>query len=403
MPRLIQLLEFKTMPNIQHEAAWCITNIATGTRAQVQCLVEKGVIPKLIALINEENSNLVDQAIWALGNISGDNISFRNIILGYGIVPKLTNLLATTKNTEMLKNGCWVISNLTRGEPYPKFETVKDLIPTICKLIRENDDNELLIDCCTSLTNLAEIAQDKGKMFADNNILERLVKLLRYSLINKYSNTNMTVIYPVLRCLGSLLTGSDIETQMVIEAGVVKALGALLRVSKSIPRKEAAWALSNIAAGTEHQIQALINEGLINNLVDLASKDRFEVRRECIWCLSNAITNSNAEQIKVLVQAGATEAICSILFVGDPRTIAIALEGIENLLKRSNSLIGSAYLEEIILRIEKCKGLNALENLELHSNSYIYEKAIGIIEEFFGVEDEIESSDPPRSISIFDF
>ncbi len=61
VPRLIQLLDLITMPNIQYEAAWCLTNIATGTREQVQCLTEKGAVPRLIVLMNSEHDNLKEQ------------------------------------------------------------------------------------------------------------------------------------------------------------------------------------------------------------------------------------------------------------------------------------------------------------------------------------------------------
>ena len=65
VPRLIQLLDLIAMPNIQYEAAWCLTNIATGTREQTQCLTEKGAVPKFIALICSEQDNLKEQ-VWAM-------------------------------------------------------------------------------------------------------------------------------------------------------------------------------------------------------------------------------------------------------------------------------------------------------------------------------------------------
>jgi len=63
VPRLIQLLEFKDMPQIQYEAAWCLTNIATGTTEQTQCLTEKGAIARFIMLINSEHDNLKEQVL----------------------------------------------------------------------------------------------------------------------------------------------------------------------------------------------------------------------------------------------------------------------------------------------------------------------------------------------------
>lgn len=199
------------------------------------------------------------------------------------------------------------------------------------------------------------------------------------------------------------MTGNDEDTQMVIEAGIVSALGNLLGSTKELSRKEAAWALSNIAAGNSVQLQVLINEGVISKVAMLGLKDTFDVRRECIWCLTNSVSNATPEQLKVLIDLGTIEALCDILSQSDPRTMAIALEGIECSLKKAKTEISPKYADEIALRIEKCKGLNALESLETHANTFIYNKAIAIIEEYFGVEETIESEDTPKSISIFDF
>lgn len=166
------------MPNVQYEAAWCITNIATGTREQVQCLVSKGVVPRLIALMSSGSDNLIDQAIWALGNIAGDNSECCNLVLECGMVPALVKLLKKTKNFEILKNSCWAISNLTRGGAKTKYSNLKELVPIICEITRKNEDKGMLGECCWVLTSLAEMAPNKMEIFANNDILPRLVQLL---------------------------------------------------------------------------------------------------------------------------------------------------------------------------------------------------------------------------------
>lgn len=179
VPKIIQLLDLTTVPKIQYEAAWCITNIATGAKEHVQCLVEKGVIAKLISLLNSQDESLIDQALWALGNVAGDTLSYRNSILAHGIIPILAKLLTETKDEEMLKNGCWLASNLARGPPYPKYETLREVIPAICRILKANNAPEILIDCCSALTSLGETCVDKAEIFLSNDIVPRLVQLVR--------------------------------------------------------------------------------------------------------------------------------------------------------------------------------------------------------------------------------
>ena len=396
VPRIIQLLDFNDMPDIQYESAWCITNIATGSRDQVQCLVEKGVIPKLAVLMKNEKNKLKNQAIWALGNISGECIEYRDTVINYGIIPTLVNTLLATKDIEILKNGSWALLNFIRGKPVPDYEKIKCAIPAFCNLILKNDDKEILVDSCWGLTTLSENSSNRLEVFTNNNILPRLVQLLS-------SSVHLAIIFHALRCIGTILVGKEAETQLAINAGVVPALAHLMDHDKSSMRKEVAWAISNITADSSTQLQVVMDAGLITKLVKVAINDSFEVRREAIWCLSNGTISCNTIQLKKLVEAEIVEALCSILVSNDARTIAISLEGLSTILEKAKAQISDAYVEEITMRIEKCNGLTRLENLQTHANTHIYQKAIQIIEGYFGVEDEIVSTEAPRSISIFDF
>lgn len=53
------------------------------------------------------------------------------------------------------------------------------------------------------------------------------------------------------------MTGSDQQTQFVIDSGFLVAALELLNNSRKIIRKEICWAISNITAGTSQQIQVL--------------------------------------------------------------------------------------------------------------------------------------------------
>lgn len=68
--------------------------------------------------------------------------------------------------------------------------------------------------------------------------------------------------------MGNIVSGSDLQTQAAIEAGVLDVLPALMRHPKPSVQKEAAWALSNIAAGPCKQIQQIITCGLLPPLVE---------------------------------------------------------------------------------------------------------------------------------------
>lgn len=73
---------------------------------------------------------------------------------------------------------------------------------------------------------------------------------------------------PALRSIGNIVSGSDLQTQVAVDAEVLKVIPVLMKHKKPSVQKEAAWALSNIAAGPCRQIQQLITCGLLPPLVE---------------------------------------------------------------------------------------------------------------------------------------
>lgn len=88
IPVFIDLLSHE-IPKFGFEAAWCLTNIASGRTEHVHALIEKDVIPNFITLMSSSIPEIVDQAVWGIGNIAGDNIMARDAVINAGAMPKL--------------------------------------------------------------------------------------------------------------------------------------------------------------------------------------------------------------------------------------------------------------------------------------------------------------------------
>jgi len=66
------------------------------------------------------------------------------------------------------------------------------------------------------------------------------------------------LVAPALRTVGNIVSGSDTQTQAVLDAGLMEQMLGLLHSQKRMIRQEACWVLSNIEAGTHSQIKTLM-------------------------------------------------------------------------------------------------------------------------------------------------
>jgi importin subunit alpha-1 len=71
VPQLVKLCTAVQHPKLQYEAAWALTNIASGTSTQTKAVLEAGALPVFSQLLISQDEMVREQAIWALGNIAG--------------------------------------------------------------------------------------------------------------------------------------------------------------------------------------------------------------------------------------------------------------------------------------------------------------------------------------------
>jgi len=251
-----------------------------------------------------------------------------------------------------------------------------------------SNDEEVLTDAAWALSYLSDGANDRIQKVIEAGVCRRLVELL--------SHISFSVVTPALRSVGNIVTGDDIQTQIILNCSALPRLAALLLSPKKGIRKEACWTISNITAGDKDQIQAVIDASIFPPLIDLLNTAEFDIRKEAAWAISNATSGGSPEQIQYLVQQRCIKPLCDLLDAKDSKIILVALDGLENILRVGEDERQRKQLSasEISQCVDEEGGLDKIEQLQNHSQQEVYEKAMKIIKNFFGFEDEMGLAAP---------
>ncbi|GAB2302330.1 hypothetical protein Dimus_036344, partial [Dionaea muscipula] len=228
-----------------NEAAWALNNVAKGTSEQKHVVIMNGAIPLFVQLLASASASVKEQALMALGNFAADSPSFRDLILDHGALHLLLSQLNKNSTRSVLRAATRTLSNLCRGLSDAQFAQVEGALPFIQRLLYLPNE-EVLRDACRALCFLYD---PHGPHFKVETLIEAGA-----------SHPSLAVSAPALITVANILSDDDIQTQFLIDRGVLRSLHHVLNsnhgsINHASIKAIACQAISNITVENTIQIQ----------------------------------------------------------------------------------------------------------------------------------------------------
>ncbi|CAI9098065.1 OLC1v1034626C1 [Oldenlandia corymbosa var. corymbosa] len=384
IPLLVQCLSFGSPEEQLLEAAWCMTNIATGNSEETKALLP--ALPLLIAHLGEKSSSHVaEQCAWAIGNVAGEGEELRSILLSQGALSPLARMMLPNKGSTV-RTAAWALSNLIKG-PDPKAATdlirIDGVLDAILRHLVKGDD-ELATEVAWVVVYLSALSNMATSILVKSDLLQILFERLGTS-------NSLQLLIPVLRGIGNLVAGDDhaastlLASRQKITDTVIPALVKCLRGEHRVLKKEAAWVLSNIAAGSVEHKQLVYYSEAVPVLLRLLSTAPFDIRKEVAYVLGNLCVSSDGsgrpqlivDHLVSLVGKGCLPGFIDLVRSADIEAARLGLQFIEMVLRGIPNGVG-------IKLVEKEDGIDAMERFQFHENEELRCMATELVDKYFG-------------------
>ncbi|KAL5135897.1 Importin subunit alpha-4 [Glycine soja] len=158
-PKLVELLQCQS-DKVVLPALRTLGNIVTGDDAQTQVVIDNGVLPCLCQVLTREYKKMIHkEACWTISNIAGGNRAQIQAVIKANIIPPLIQILQHAE-FDVKKESAWAILSITVGgsRDHIRFVAAQGCIKGLCDLL-SCPDPEVVSICLEGLENILWVGE----------------------------------------------------------------------------------------------------------------------------------------------------------------------------------------------------------------------------------------------------
>lgn len=255
------------------------------------------------AVASTENYEMVENTLDIILMTIGKNKNF-NLYTGE-IITILLNQGRSSQSSVIKGKILGIFSKLCWGY----FQNAPDTLPFIFQCLNSSD-SLLIARAAEALSAFTESSdhQIDEILSADSTLPNRLAELLLSPVED--------VVHQAIRTVGNIITGNDLQTQTLINAGIIPNLLWLIDYPNKKISREACWTISNISAGTVTQIQEIINAAIIPRLLSyLPTIKEEEIQVDILFTIANVLCGGSESQKVYILNEGVAEKLSQLLSI----------------------------------------------------------------------------------------
>ncbi|KAK7397110.1 hypothetical protein VNO78_18277 [Psophocarpus tetragonolobus] len=160
------------------DACWALSSLSGGSINNIQAIIELGVSPKLIEILQCSSDTVILPALQTLGNIVyGDDAQTQHVI-DMQLLPRLHHLLTHAHRKSVIKEACWTISNITAGN-IAQIQAVinANIIPPLVDFLL-HAELEIKEEVAWAICNMTRGSREHIRYVAAQGCINGLCKLL---------------------------------------------------------------------------------------------------------------------------------------------------------------------------------------------------------------------------------
>ncbi|EFA86811.1 hypothetical protein PPL_00616 [Heterostelium album PN500] len=265
IPRVYNLL-CNGSTEIQIQSARTIRIISKGDANDCRKLIVDGGLDILLNFLESPNIQVVLYILITLSNIVGESTELRDELMNATLISSVLRVInrigdSSESTIESIRIAIlWLFANFSLYSPRPPMI----LVSRYFKFISDSLDSSNPLIIKEALSGLVFIAKNT---YSNVDYLHGIINLVKqykvFPRLFKFLEHDRPIkmqLLPALTFIGDLLSGSDLQTQTVLDFGVFPYLASVVQSVKDMEVvRVSLWATSNIACGTQDQIKLVID------------------------------------------------------------------------------------------------------------------------------------------------